>query len=106
MVFEIKNNSRNQETENEEGEGDGIGVSSRLFGLLLAGVALVFIGLAILVVAILLLSGTGDIGGIILIGPIPIVFGSGANAGWLILLGIIITVLSILLFLVMNRRGR
>ncbi len=74
--------------------------------LLLLGLALVFIGIAIIVVATLFLGGSGSVGGIILIGPIPIVFGAGPEAGWLIAVGAAITIISIVLFIVLNRRTR
>jgi uncharacterized membrane protein len=90
----------------EEDENEGINVSSRLLGLLFLGIALVFVGIAVLVVASLVFGGSGSVGGIILIGPIPIVFGAGTDASWLIAISIILSVLSIVLFLVMNRRLR
>jgi len=90
----------------EEAEYEGIGVSSRLLGFLFLGVALVFVGLAVIVVASVFLSGSGSVGGIILTGPIPIVFGAGSDAGWLIALIMILTAVSVVLFLIMNRRQR
>ena len=88
----------------QETEDEGITVSSRLFGFLILGIALVFVGIVVLVVASLVLGSSGSVGVVIFIGPFPIVFGSGPNADWLILIGIILAVLSIVLFLVMNRR--
>ena len=73
-------------------------------GFLLLGLALVFVGVAVLVVASVVLGGSGSVGGVILIGPIPIVFGAGPDAGWLIGISIILTVVSLVLFLVMNKR--
>jgi uncharacterized membrane protein len=90
---------------NEETE-EGVGVSGRLLGFLLLGIALVFVGIAVLVVASLVLGGSGSVGGIILIGPIPIIFGAGPDAIWLIAISIILTVVSVVLFLIMNRRSR
>ena len=90
----------------EEAEDDGIGISSRLLSFLLLGITLVFVGIAVLVVASVALGGSGSVGGVILIGPIPIVFGAGSDAGWLIAISIILTVVSLILFLVMNRRAR
>ena len=90
----------------EEAEDEGIGVSSRLLGFLLLGIALVFVGIAVLAVASLVLGGSGSVGGVILIGPIPIVFGAGPDAGWLIAVSVILTVISVVLFLVLNRRNR
>jgi len=87
-----------------ETEDEGITVSSWLFGFLILGIALVFVGIVVLVVVSLFLGSLGSVGVVIFIGPFPIVFGSGPNATWLILIGIILAVLSIVLFVVMNRR--
>lgn len=90
----------------DDTEAEGIGVSGRLLGFLFLGVALVFVGIAVIVVASVFFSGSGRVGGVILIGPIPIVFGTGPDAGWLIAIGIILTAISIILFLVVNKRQR
>jgi uncharacterized membrane protein len=89
----------------ENGE-EGVGISSRLLSFLMLGLLLVFVGIAVLVVVSLVLGGSGSVGGVILIGPFPIIFGAGPDAGWLILIGIIVSVLSVILFLVMNRQTR
>jgi uncharacterized membrane protein len=90
----------------DESEDEGVEVSSGLFGFLILGIALVFVGIAVLVVAILVLGGSGSVGGVIIIGPIPIVFGAGPDAAWLIAVSTILAIASIILFLVMNRRGK
>ena len=59
-----------------------------------------------MVVASIVLGRSGSVGGIILIGPIPMVFGSGPDAGWLIAISLILTVASIILFLIMNNRSK
>jgi uncharacterized membrane protein len=87
--------------ENEDG---GIEVSSRIFNFLILGIAFIFIGIVILIVASVVFGGSGSVGVVIFIGPFPIVFGKGPDAVWLILIGIIITILSIALYLIMNRR--
>jgi len=89
-----------------ESDEEGTSISRRLFGFLILGIALVFVGIAVLVVASLVLGGSGSVGGVIFIGPFPIVFGAGPNADWLIVISVILGVLSIILFLVMNRRVR
>ena len=88
----------------DEKEDEGIEISSRLFNFLILGVALIFIGIVVLIVASVVLSGSGSVGVVIFIGPFPIVFGKGPDAVWLILIGIVIAVLSLVLFLIMNRR--
>ena len=89
----------------DEDKDEGTVVSGRSFSLLLVGIALVFIGIAIIVASVVL-NGTGSIGGVILIGPIPIVFGAGPQAGWLIVIGVALTIISLVLFLILNRRTR
>jgi uncharacterized membrane protein len=95
-----------QNTQKNEDETDGIEVSSKVFWLLIFGFILIFVGFAVVVISALTLGGSGSVGGVILIGPFPIVFGAGPDAGWLILIGVIITVLSVVSFLVLNRRSR
>jgi uncharacterized membrane protein len=90
----------------EEDENREIGISGRLLGFLLLGIALVFIGIAVLMVTSAVLGGSGSVGGIILIGPIPIVFGAGPNSVWLIIISIILAVLSVTLFVFFSRRAR
>ena len=87
-----------------ETEDGGIAVSSRLLAFLILGVALVLIGIVVLVVVSVVFSSSTSIGVVIFIGPFPIVFGAGPNAAWLIIIGIILVVLSVVLFLVMRRR--
>ena len=81
----------------------GFGLSDRLFSFLLLGIALVFVGVAVLVVAAVL-GGSGSVTGVIFIGPIPIVFGAGPDSAWLILISLIVAALSIALFVLSRRR--
>lgn len=90
----------------EEAEDEGIGVSGRLLSFLFLGVALVFAGIIVIVVASVVLSGSGSVGGVVLIGPVPIVFGAGPDTSWLIGISIILTAVSVVLFLIMSRRQR
>ena len=87
----------------EENEAEDIEVSSRFFNLIILGIALIFVGIVVVVVASVVL-GSGSFGAVIFIGPFPIVFGSGPNATWLILIGIILSVVSVIIFVVINRR--
>jgi uncharacterized membrane protein len=87
----------------EENEDEDIEVSSRLFNLIILGIILISVGIAVVVVASVVL-GSGSVGAVIFIGPFPIVFGSGPNATWLILIGIILAVVSVIIFVIMNRR--
>ena len=86
-------------------EEEGITVSSRLARIMIAGFALIFIGVIILVLA-LVQNGSGSVGGVVFIGPIPIVFGAGPDANWLIIIGIIIALVMIVGFFVFTRRSK
>jgi uncharacterized membrane protein len=83
----------------------GFSLSHRSFGFLLLGVVLVLIGITVLAVAAAMLDGSGSVSGIILIGPIPIVFGAGPELTWLIMISLIVTALGIAV-LVLSRHRR
>jgi uncharacterized membrane protein len=85
-------------------EVEGVAVSSRLFGLIVLGISLVFVGVAVIIAASALSGGSSSIGGVILIGPFPIVFGAGPDASLLIVLSVVLTIISLVLFIIMNRR--
>jgi uncharacterized membrane protein len=86
---------------------EGITVFSRLFLFLILGFVLVFIGIiVILIAAVLGGGGSANVGAVIFIGPFPIVIGAGPDVTWIVLFSIILAVLSVVVFLVMNRRMR
>jgi uncharacterized membrane protein len=98
---------RSGEEELGETVEEGATGSSRLFLLLIAGFVLIFVGIAvILVAAVLYGGGSVSAGAVIFIGPFPIVIGAGPDVTWIVLFSIILAVLSIVVFLVMNRRMR
>lgn len=83
------------------------GSRSWLTFLLAAGLVLVLVG--VLVVFVAALSGnssSSSVGVVIFIGPIPIVFGAGPDAGLLVLAGALISAVSITIFLAMRKRMR
>jgi uncharacterized membrane protein len=93
------------EEEPEETVEEGVNAHSSFFLLLITGFVLVFVGIAVIFVAAVLYSGgSASAGAVIFIGPFPIVIGAGPDVTWIVLFSIIITVLSIVVFLVMNRR--
>ncbi len=74
----------------------------RFIMLFFIGFFIILVGVIITVSAALLFGGdSASIGGFILIGPFPIVFGAGPEAPWLALFAIILGILSIILFLVL-----
>ena len=94
------------EKSQETGE-EGTTLSSRLFLFLILGFVLVFVGIIVILIAVVLYgSGSANVGAVIFIGPFPIVIGAGPDVTWIVLFSIIIAVLSIVVFLVMNRRIR
>ncbi len=88
----------------EEAEDAGLSVSGRTLAILLFGISLIAIGIAIIVLVSLFVGGSGSVGGVILIGPIPIVFGAGPDALLLVAVGIIIAIFSVILFWIFNKK--
>ena len=91
----------------QETAEEGTTVSNRLFLFLILGFALVFIGIIVILIATVFYGGgSANVGAVIFIGPFPIVIGAGPDVTWIVLFSIILAVLSIVVFLVMNRRMR
>jgi uncharacterized membrane protein len=96
-----------ENSEQPDEQSEGVTVSSRLFGVLMLGFLLVFVGIAVLVVVSVLGSGgSGSVGGVVFIGPIPIVFGAGPNSNWLIIISLIIAVVMLAFFFIFSRRAK
>lgn len=71
----------------------------------IASFAMIVIGMILMAMASFTQGqGAPSIGGIILIGPIPIILGGGPESTWLILLGLMITVVAIVAFLLVRRK--
>jgi uncharacterized membrane protein len=85
---------------------DGVAVSGKSFNILVLGFLLIFAGIIIFIITAMFSGGSGSVGGVVFIGPIPIVFGAGPNSNWLIIISIILAVVMLGLFLVYNRRSR
>lgn len=69
------------------------------------GFILIFIGMMILVLAALLTGLKDSLGFIFLIGPIPVIFGSDPHAPVLIIIGVALTIICLIIFILLNRRG-
>jgi uncharacterized membrane protein len=94
----------NADDESQTAE-EGITVSSRFLLLLILGFVFVLVGIAVVSVATVLYgSGSVSFGGIIFLGPFPIVIGAGPNTTLMVLFGITLAVLSVIMYLVMSRR--
>ena len=90
-----------EKSENDEARITG---SNRFFMLLILGFVFLTVGVIIVLVTAVFNSGSTSFGGVIFIGPFPIVFGAGPDAAWLITIGIVLAVLSIIVFVIMRRR--
>ena len=98
---------RSADEENRETVEEGITVSSRFLLLLILGFPIVIVGIIlILIAAVLYGGGSANAGAVIFIGPFPIVIGAGPDVTWIVLFSMILAVLSVVMFLVMNRKIR
>ncbi len=93
------------EDKKEPEADEGIEVSSRLLMVLFIGFAVIIIGIILVAIASFLAGGSSSIGGVIFIGPFPIVFGAGPNAAWLITVGIIIAIVMLVLLFLFRRKS-
>jgi uncharacterized membrane protein len=87
-----------------ENEGNMPSGSQKFLILFLIGFVMILVGIMVLVITALFYGGsTISFGGVIFIGPFPIVIGVGPDAGLMILFAIILAVLSIIMFLILRR---
>ena len=70
--------------------------------LLTLGIALVLLGFALIAIASLL-SRESEFGGVVLIGPFPIIFGSSARAAALAIAMVLFILLALLLFHILQK---
>jgi uncharacterized membrane protein len=88
----------------EKYANDKSGRPQKFLMLLIIGFFMIFMGIITLIVATMLYGeGSANFGGVIFIWFIPIVFGAGPEATWMILFAIIFAVLSIIMFLILRR---
>lgn len=78
-----------------------LGLASLLF---LLAFAAIFIGTLLIALGSMTNSGNASGGAIILIGPIPIILGSGPYSFALVGLAAVVTIVAVVLFLIMRRR--
>ena len=78
--------------------------SQFVFKLLLFGFSLIFLGIILIVIASVFSDRSVNLGGIIVIGPIPIIFGAGENAWLMILIATILAIACLILFLLLGRQ--
>jgi len=88
----------------EENNGEAFAFK-RFIMLFIIGFIMIFVGVIILMVAAAIYGGrTASFGGIIFIGPIPIVFGAGPEVLLMVIVAIILAVLSIIMFFVFRKK--
>jgi uncharacterized membrane protein len=91
----------------EEPSEGGVPLFGRFFFLFFLGFSFVVVGIIIVVIATLLYGVVPpSFNAIIFIGPFPIVFGAGSESGLMIVAGLLVALLSIILFWVVNRKVR
>jgi uncharacterized membrane protein len=79
-------------------------INKWLLRLYVTGFIIVFVGVLILVSASMLQGISTSSGVVIFVGPFPIAFGVGPDAPLLILISLILTALSIILFFILRRK--
>ena len=72
--------------------------------LLVLGLAITLVGFALVLVGSASGGSNSSAGGVVFIGPVPIVFGSGPGGGWLALLSVVIGAITIVLVMVWGWR--
>jgi len=72
-----------------------------VFELILLGIVLIILGMFILMLSLWRAGeGRGEAGGVVIVGPVPIVFGTSQRvAATVMVLAIVLTVVTLLLFL-------
>jgi uncharacterized membrane protein len=81
--------------------------SQKFLILIIIGFLLTFAGIIILILAAIICGeGSANFGALLFIGPIPIIVGFGPEAPMVVLLAIILTVLSIIMFLIIRREEK
>ena len=95
-----------EKMQNQEAREEESTVNVAATWLLVSGFILMFAGIIILIAASAL-QGNIDIsgGGIVFIGPIPIIFGAGLNAFLAILLAAILTIIWFLVFFWLRKKS-
>lgn len=73
--------------------------------IFLMGFILMFIGVMVIILAALFSGLKNSFSLIFLIGPIPIIFGGGEYSTPLIILAIVLTIISIIVFIILSKRG-
>lgn len=92
-------------TEDENKENTQNGRLKVFLTLFFIGFFIILVGALFLAAATMLSEGTASIGGVIFIGPIPIAFGAGPEAPWLILFAILLGVLSIIMLFILRSKS-
>ena len=83
---------------------DEVKIAATPMWLFFVGFVLMFVGVSILFVASAL-QGNVDIsgGGVIFVGPIPVIFGAGSHAYLAIFLAAILTIIGFIVFFLMRK---
>lgn len=88
----------------EENDNQGPSKQRWLLGLLVLGFVMVAMGLILVALAMLSQTGQASFGGVIFIGPFPIVFGAGPGSQWLVPVAISLAVMMLIMLLIIYRK--
>jgi len=86
-------------TDNSQNDTFSIPLKLFLFGLIL-----ILVGFVLVIVGNTLSAASNSYGVIVILGPIPIVFGKGENVFSILLIAVILTIASIVFFLLIRRQ--
>ncbi len=87
-----------------ENESEDTAYEGKISTVVFVGLAITIVGVALVFLASVLNGDSGSVGGVIFIGPFPIVFGAGPSAVWLILVSLVIAALIVVLLMIWRRR--
>jgi len=71
--------------------------------LFVIGFFMIFVGILLIVIAVIFGDSSASFGAFIFIGPFPIVMGAGPEAPLMVLFAIMLTILSIVVFLILRK---
>lgn len=98
---------RSDNEENQKAVEEGVTLLVIYFLLLVLGFVLFVVGISVLLIASVLYGGGSASGGaVVFIGPFLIVIGEVRDVTWIVLFSTILIGLSVVAFLVMNRKTR
>jgi uncharacterized membrane protein len=104
-LAEVTNGDMNKSEEKNHDDTEESATDKWSLRLFITGFIVIFVGVSVLVSASMLQGSSTSAGVVIFVGPIPIALGVGLDAPLLILISVILTALSIILFFILRRKS-